>query len=182
MYLFMCSFCTKLMESSPPATSTGTLSTMTRCAAMAIVCRPGEQKRLTVTPLVVTGKAARSAICRAVVAGRALGVGATHDHVFHFGGVAPCPLDSVLHHVPAHRCPMGHVESAAIGFAYGRAGGGNNYGIGHFGSPENINLQSVRKGELTPPRTGQNIRPPGGARLSGATLPIRDLIPPAILS
>ena len=32
----------------PPATSTGTLSTMTRCAAMAMDWSPDEQKRFTV--------------------------------------------------------------------------------------------------------------------------------------
>src|SRR4051794_11517443 len=40
---------------------------MTRCAAIAIVCSPLEQKRFTVTPLVVIGKPARSAICRAML-------------------------------------------------------------------------------------------------------------------
>ena len=56
------SFCTQEMDSSPPATMTGTFSVMTRCAAMAMVCSPEEQKRLTVTPAVVTGSPARKAI------------------------------------------------------------------------------------------------------------------------
>ena len=55
------------MDSNPPATTTGTRSTITRCAAMAMVCRPDEQKRLTVVPAVVTGSPARSAICRATL-------------------------------------------------------------------------------------------------------------------
>ena len=62
----MCSFCTRLIDSTPPATITGTLSTITRCAAMAIVCMPDEQKRLTVAPLVVTGRPARIAAWRAM--------------------------------------------------------------------------------------------------------------------
>jgi hypothetical protein len=37
------SFCTQEIDSTPPATRTGTLSTITRCAAIAIVCRPDEQ-------------------------------------------------------------------------------------------------------------------------------------------
>ena len=41
---------------------------MMRCAAIAIVCRPLEQNRFTVTPLVVTGRPARSAIWRAMLA------------------------------------------------------------------------------------------------------------------
>src|SRR5439155_1001053 len=64
--LLKCSFCTRLTDSSPPATMIGTWSTITRWAAMAIACRPEEQKRLTVTPAVVTGSPARSADCRAM--------------------------------------------------------------------------------------------------------------------
>src|SRR2546422_6890627 len=62
--LLKCSFCARLTDSSPPATMIGTRSTIPRWAAMAIACRPEEQKRLTVTPAVVTGSPARSADCR----------------------------------------------------------------------------------------------------------------------
>jgi hypothetical protein len=61
------SFCTQEIDSSPPATITGTLSTMTRWAAIAIACNPDEQKRLIVTPAVVTGSPARSAAARAML-------------------------------------------------------------------------------------------------------------------
>src|SRR6185295_6125433 len=40
---------------------------MMRCAAIAIVCSPDEQKRFTVIPAVVTGQPARIAICRAMM-------------------------------------------------------------------------------------------------------------------
>src|SRR5262245_8892816 len=40
---------------------------MMRCEAIAIVCRPDEQNRLTVMPDVVTGQPARIAICRAML-------------------------------------------------------------------------------------------------------------------
>src|SRR6188474_2032563 len=40
---------------------------MTRCEAIAIVCRPDEQKRFTVIPDVVTGQPARIAIWRAML-------------------------------------------------------------------------------------------------------------------
>src|SRR5215510_825300 len=40
---------------------------MMRCEAIAIVCRPDEQNRLTVMPEVVTGQPARIAICRAML-------------------------------------------------------------------------------------------------------------------
>src|SRR4051812_46188082 len=59
-------FCTHEIDSTPPATATGTRSTITRCAAIAMVCRPEEQKRLTVTAAVVAGQPARIAIWRAM--------------------------------------------------------------------------------------------------------------------
>ena len=85
---------------------------MTRCAAMAMVCRPEEQKRFTVTPAVVTGQPARSAIWRAMLAPVApSGGGAAHEHVLDFGRVDPGALDGVPDHVAAHGGAMGHVEA-----------------------------------------------------------------------
>src|SRR4051812_4932565 len=55
------------MLSTPPATTMSFSPAMMRCAAMAMVCRPLEQKRFTVMPLVVIGRPARSAICRAML-------------------------------------------------------------------------------------------------------------------
>src|SRR5882672_2555990 len=66
MCLFI-SFCTHEMDSTPPAANTSPSPLSTRCAAIAIVCRPDEQKRLIVMPDVVTGQPARSAICRAML-------------------------------------------------------------------------------------------------------------------
>src|SRR5437764_13565643 len=54
-------------DSRPPATITGTVSTSTRCAAIDMVCRPDEQKRLTVTPETLTGAPARIAETRATL-------------------------------------------------------------------------------------------------------------------
>ena len=54
-------------DSSPPAIITGTLSTSTRWAAIEMVCRPDEQKRLTVTPETLTGAPARIAETRATL-------------------------------------------------------------------------------------------------------------------
>ena len=59
-------FSTRLMDSTPPATMIGTLSTMMRCAATAIACRPELQNRLMVVAAVVTGKPARIAARRAM--------------------------------------------------------------------------------------------------------------------
>ena len=46
---------------------TGTWSTITRWAAIAIACNPEEQNRFTVTPLTETGKPALRAICLAIL-------------------------------------------------------------------------------------------------------------------
>ena len=67
MWVFI-SCCTQEMLSTPPATYTSPSLAMMRCAAMAMVCRPDEQKRLTVTPDAVMGRPARSAIWRAMLA------------------------------------------------------------------------------------------------------------------
>src|SRR6476659_5781523 len=63
----LASFWTHEIDSTPPATTTSFSPAMTRCAAIAIVCSPLEQKRLTVIPLVVIGSPARSAIWRAIL-------------------------------------------------------------------------------------------------------------------
>jgi hypothetical protein len=74
----MCRFiscCTQEMLSTPPATYTSASPAMMRCAASAMVCRPDEQKRLTVMPEVVMGQAgAQRDLARDVGAGGALGV------------------------------------------------------------------------------------------------------------
>src|SRR5215469_6526 len=57
--------CTSDTDSRPPASITGTLSTSTRWAAIEMVCRPDEQKRLTVTPDTLTGAPERMADTRA---------------------------------------------------------------------------------------------------------------------
>jgi len=61
MCLFI-SFCTHEIDSTPPATNASASPAMMRCAASAIVCRPEEQKRLTVAPGTLTGQPARIAI------------------------------------------------------------------------------------------------------------------------
>src|SRR5712664_760436 len=61
------SFCTHEIDSTPPATKISASPAITRCAAIAMVCSPEEQKRLTVTPQTVTGMPARIAIWRAML-------------------------------------------------------------------------------------------------------------------
>ena len=117
---FWCSFCTRLIDSTPPATATGTRSTITRWAAIAIAWRPEEQKRLTV----VAGgghrqPGAERRLARDVVARRALGHGAPDDDVLDLGRVEParwtacsmtCPARVapwVLLNAPRYALPMG---------------------------------------------------------------------------
>src|SRR3954469_1955500 len=57
--------CVSEMLSSPPATMQSASPAMMRWAAIAMVCRPDEQKRFTVTPETVTGIPARMADSRA---------------------------------------------------------------------------------------------------------------------
>jgi uncharacterized protein (DUF1800 family) len=65
MCLFI-SCCTQEMLSTPPATNTSASPAMMRCAAMAMVCRPEEQKRLMVAPEVVTGSRQQRDLARDV--------------------------------------------------------------------------------------------------------------------
>ena len=91
------SFCTQEMLSTPPATYTSPSPAMMRCAAIAIVCRPAEQKRFTVMPLVVIGQTgAQRDLARDVGAGGAFGIGAAHDDVVDLGGVDAGALDRAL--------------------------------------------------------------------------------------
>src|SRR5437867_13346352 len=62
-----CSFCTRLMDSTPPATTMGTSSTMTLLAAVAIAIIPEEHLRSILMPAVVNGNPAAIAHWRAVL-------------------------------------------------------------------------------------------------------------------
>ena len=69
-----------VIDSTPPPMAASTPSCSTMCAACTIACSPELQKRLTVTPAVVTGKPARSARdARDVVAGGAVRLAAAED-------------------------------------------------------------------------------------------------------
>src|SRR3954471_3252016 len=63
--LFMCSFCTRLIDSMPPPIATSTPSSMIERAATAIACRPEAHCRSIVVPATVTGRPARIAPLRA---------------------------------------------------------------------------------------------------------------------
>ena len=64
-FRFMPPICTREMDSTPEPIATGVSSVMICCAAIAIACRPDEQKRFTVVPAVETGQPAQIAALRA---------------------------------------------------------------------------------------------------------------------
>ncbi len=70
-------------------------------------------------------------LARDVGAGRALGVGAPHQHVLHIGAVDAGTLDRGTDGVAAERGAVGHVEGALPALGERRAGGGDDDGIGH---------------------------------------------------
>jgi hypothetical protein len=102
---------------------------MMRCAAIAMVCKPDEQKRFTVTPLTVTGRPARNADCRPTV--RTFWVCATHDHILNLAALDASAFQCVFDHMAAERCAMRHVHCTFPAFAEWRAGGRNDYGVSH---------------------------------------------------
>ena len=124
--------CTRLMDSSPPATATGTPSCVMLRAASAIACRPEEQKRLTVWPAAVTGRPARMAHWRAMLPPVApSGLAQPMRHVLDVAGIDAGALDGVGDDVAAHVGAMREVEDAAHGPADRRAGGGDDDGVDH---------------------------------------------------
>ena len=135
----MCWFiscCTQEMLSTPPATYTSPSPAMTRCAAIAMVCRPEEQKRLTVTPRHGDRQVGHQRdLARDVGAGGAFGVGAAHEHVFDRRRVDAGALHGVLDGMAAQRGAVRHVEGALPALGQGRAGGGDDDGVGHGGVP-----------------------------------------------
>ena len=118
------------MLSTPPATMQSAPSERIELAAIAMVCRPDEQKRFTETPAVDFGRPASSARLAADVrrAMRAIAEIAVLDIVLVDAGA----LDGVLDGVGRQRHRRGDVESAAAGLRQPGAGIGNDDGFTHF--------------------------------------------------
>ena len=68
-----------------------------------------------------------------VLAGRAFGHGAPHDHVLDLGGIQPRALDGVADHMAGEGRAVGVVEGAAVGLADGDAGSRDDDGVCHGG-------------------------------------------------
>ncbi len=86
---------------------------MTRCAAIAIVCRPDEQNRLTVTPETVIGQPAISAIWRAMFSPVApSGVAQPISTSSTSPASMPARSIAAFTATPAHRGAVGHVQRA----------------------------------------------------------------------
>jgi hypothetical protein len=98
-----------------------------------MVCRPLEQKRLTVAPATVTGRPARSATWRAMLAPVAPS-GLAQD-VLDLAALDAGALDRRLDGVAAQLGAVRHVEGTLPALAERRAGGGNDDGVGHLGTP-----------------------------------------------
>ena len=75
----------------------------------------------------------QSDLTRDVGAGRALGVGATHDDVLDMGGVNAGTGDGVFDRVATQGGTVGHVESPAPAFGQRCASGGDDDSVGHDG-------------------------------------------------
>src|SRR3989304_4178505 len=107
----------------------GTRSTRMRWAAMAMACRPEEQKRLTVAPDVVTGSPPRRAAWRAMFCPVA-----PSGSVQPRSTSSPSPGSSPAR-VPAQRRAVGVVERATIGPADRGPRSRDDDGVRHDGSP-----------------------------------------------
>ncbi len=93
------------MLSTPPATTQSAPSSTIVAAAMAMVCRPEEQKRLTVTPPVVIGRPASSAACGRYWARRARTLPMKQSSTYFL--VDAGALDGVLDGVGRHATSAG---------------------------------------------------------------------------
>ena len=160
--------CTRLMDSSPPATATGT-----PCCCDAA---GGERDRLQARGAeAVDGLRRRrhrqagadGALAGDVAAGGAFGVGAAHHHVLDVAGLDAGALDGVGDHVAAHVGAVGEVEGAAHGSADRRAGGGDDdgvdHGVGSFFVSDRVSPGSCIHGHVA--REAEASRQSAGKRL-----------------
>src|SRR5499427_5003311 len=128
----MCSFCTRLIDSMPPATAIFTPSSTTECAATAIACKPEAHCRSIVVPATVTGNPARIAPLRATfIAVVPCCMAHPMTNVLNLTGLHLRASDRLPDHMPGHCGTFGIVQRAAKGLSDWRARGRNNYGLDH---------------------------------------------------
>ena len=118
------------MLSTPPATMQSEPSERIELAAIAMVCSPDEQKRLTETPAVDFGRPASNAAWRPILGGAmgAIAEIAVLDIILVDAGA----LDGVLDGVGRHRHRRGDVEPAAAGLRQPGSRIRNNNRFTHF--------------------------------------------------
>ena len=112
-YMFML-FCTMLIDSAPPATTTSEPSTITRLRAD----RDRLQARSAVAVDRRSGNAHRQSGAQRgrapeIVAARAFGQAAADDDVFDFSGIDARAFDRMMDDVSRHRGARGLIECAA---------------------------------------------------------------------
>ena len=114
-----------------------------------MACSPELQKRLTVTPGVVTGKpGAQRRDARDVVALRAVRLTAAEDDVFDLRGIELRRLaEHVPDGVPGEIVGAGEVERSAAGLGQRRAAAGDDDGFAHeriIRRPHRLRATSLR--------------------------------------
>ena len=130
-----CTFgCTRLIDSRPPATATGTPSRITRRAALAIASSPEAQNRETVTPADADRDAGdEGRMPRDVAAGGVLRIAAAEHDLLDLRRLDAGALHRGADGMRAEIGAVGQVQRAAERLADRRAGGGDDDGIGHAG-------------------------------------------------
>ena len=134
------------MISAPPL--------MMRSAAMAIACRPEEQKRLMVIAETSTGNPARSDGDAGYVHPLlGFGRGAAEDHIFDFFGIdLRHALQRALDGDGGQFIGTGSAERAFEGASHGRANGGGDDDFTHGG------FQYLTKKSLTQDKSSTQLR------------------------
>jgi hypothetical protein len=120
------------MLSAPPAMITSPMPAMICWLAVAMLCKPLEQKRLTVCPAVVTGIPARSATMRAMFMPCSASGKAQPSTMSSTSFLSmPAAFDHRIDHRRRQLIRPRRAQRALRRLPYRRPCGGNNYSISH---------------------------------------------------
>src|SRR4029453_14580720 len=129
------SFCSMVIDSSPPPITASAPSFSTMCAAVATACRPEEQKRLTVCPATVVGNPAMTATLRPALkpcgpSGKPVPMTTSSISAGSRGGVFFLTYRTTPHALPdplgCHGVRPGQVERTAERFGHSGTGAGDD--------------------------------------------------------